>query len=345
MYDRSCISMDYHIRSSRPTSLPIIQHKLLSANEQNQGRIQGRQTHRCVQEKWRAGLHQPDFASPQRMAPIGSGAGRQNGSSSLNAVTMSNPRLPPEILDHTIDLLHDEQETLEDCCLVAKSWVPRTRKHLFAHVRFADDNCLKSWKKAFPNPSNSPAYHTRSLAAGCDVTEADAEEGGWIPTFSRLVRLELDCPASYGKRENLVPFRKFSPTLKSLYVDSILLVGSQLFGLICFLPLLEDLVLAGRTASVDDEDDLQRPQTAVPLPSPVLSGLLDLSMRDGMGNIARRLLDLPGGFHFRKLVLPWYYVEDLRWIMGLVMGCPDTLECLDVACYPGTFGLGPTLEL
>ncbi|KAF9643160.1 hypothetical protein BDM02DRAFT_3081141, partial [Thelephora ganbajun] len=53
--------------------------------------------------------------------------------------TMSNPRqfhLPPEILDYIIDLLHDKPETLKQCCLVSKSWVSRTRKHLFADIEF-----------------------------------------------------------------------------------------------------------------------------------------------------------------------------------------------------------------
>ncbi|KAF9645264.1 hypothetical protein BDM02DRAFT_3073690, partial [Thelephora ganbajun] len=57
----------------------------------------------------------------------------------LTQTTMSSPHqshLPPEILDYIVDLLHDEPETLKQCCLVSKSWVSRTRKHLFANVEF-----------------------------------------------------------------------------------------------------------------------------------------------------------------------------------------------------------------
>ncbi|KAF9789295.1 hypothetical protein BJ322DRAFT_1000309, partial [Thelephora terrestris] len=48
---------------------------------------------------------------------------------------MSNRFIPPEICDHIVDFLHDDPKTLKQCCLCSRSWVPRTRKHLFAVVR------------------------------------------------------------------------------------------------------------------------------------------------------------------------------------------------------------------
>jgi len=58
---------------------------------------------------------------------------------------MSNPGLPPEILDYIVDFLHDNQNALKRCCLVSKSWIPRTRKHLFADIRFEDGTSLELW--------------------------------------------------------------------------------------------------------------------------------------------------------------------------------------------------------
>jgi len=44
---------------------------------------------------------------------------------------MSDAVLPPEILDYYIlDLLHNEPETLKQCCLVSRLWAPRIRKYL-----------------------------------------------------------------------------------------------------------------------------------------------------------------------------------------------------------------------
>jgi hypothetical protein len=75
------------------------------------------------------------------------------------------PSLPPEILDFIVDHLRDEPTTLKACCVVSKSWIHRTRKHLFASVEFrAPKSHIELWKKTFPDPSNSPAHHTRSLS-------------------------------------------------------------------------------------------------------------------------------------------------------------------------------------
>lgn len=74
--------------------------------------------------------------------------------------TMPIPYPPPEILDCTVYLIHDEPEILEDYCPVSESCVPRTRKHLFAEIEFFSVENLESWKKTFPDPSDSPTHHT-----------------------------------------------------------------------------------------------------------------------------------------------------------------------------------------
>ena len=92
---------------------------------------------------------------------------------------MTIPRLPPEITDYIVDLLHNEPETLKQCCLISKSWVPCIRKHLFYEILFEYSGDLRTWKNAFPDPANSPAYYTHTLRVYCVcITVADAEEGG-----------------------------------------------------------------------------------------------------------------------------------------------------------------------
>jgi hypothetical protein len=59
---------------------------------------------------------------------------------------MSDPHLPPELSDYIVDLLHDQPETLKWCCLVSKSWVPRTRRHLFGDIAFRYIPDLEAWK-------------------------------------------------------------------------------------------------------------------------------------------------------------------------------------------------------
>ena len=107
---------------------------------------------------------------------------------------MLRSRFPPEISDCVIDLLCEEPKVLRECCLVSKSWVPRTRKHLFGAVQFTSSAYVDAWKKAFPDPANSPGCYTRSLFFTCVeevITTADADEGSWIRAFSELTQLRV----------------------------------------------------------------------------------------------------------------------------------------------------------
>jgi hypothetical protein len=102
----------------------------------------------------------------------------------LAETTMSDPYLPAEMLDHIVDHLHDTPDALRNCSLVSKSWIPRTRRHLFADISFPTTRSVRSWKKSFPDPANSPARYAKTLYFGSDVVAAaDAEVGGWIRGF------------------------------------------------------------------------------------------------------------------------------------------------------------------
>jgi hypothetical protein len=108
----------------------------------------------------------------------------------LVKTTMSSS-LPPEILDLIFDHLRDEPTTLKTCCIVSKSWIHRTRKHLFARV--ASKFHIKLWKKVFPDPSNSPAltHAVSPFMVFSVITTVDGGVGDWIHTFHNLVHLHL----------------------------------------------------------------------------------------------------------------------------------------------------------
>jgi hypothetical protein len=239
--------------------------------------------------------------------------------------------LPQEILDSIVDLLRDEPETLETCCLVSKSWVPCARMHLFARIVFECPAHLEAWKETFPDPTNSPAHHTRFLVVHRPevVTVADAEEGCWIPTFSNVERLELRNEEVSAGGLNLVPFHNFLPALKSLRLVFESISLSAVFNLICSPPLLEDLDLKiGDVEISDGGSTVFRPPT-----SPPLTGTLTLSFRRGMDYFTRRLLDLPNGLHFRDLICTLSRGEALKWVPVLVEGCSDTLEHVRVGSF------------
>ena len=251
--------------------------------------------------------------------------------------TMSNPRLPAELLDHVVDLLHDAEHTLRNCCLVSKAWIPRTRKHLFATITFDTEKDLQPWKEAFADPSTSPARFTKTLVVGCShiVTDTYAEPGGWITGFSSVVHLEVVSRAfSANSTVSFIPFHGFSPVIKSLRVDIALLPPLQMLNFILSSPLLEDLtVVSPYRVLTDESGDSDVGLSSVVRASglPRFTGSLSLRMKGGMHSVARGLLSLPGGIHFRNLTLTWCHKKDPLSVTALVECCSHTLESLAIS--------------
>ena len=251
------------------------------------------------------------------------------------------PYLPPEIFDSIIDILHDELETLRNCSLVSKSWVPRTRMHLFANVMFRSPVDIDAWKRTFRDPAKSPAHHTHSLSiryAGW-VTDADAREDGWIRAFTNVVRLELWSGKVWlHLGESLDPFQNFPSMVRSLRLVSSCLSTSQVFKLVHSLPFLEDLA----TINNGPMYNVQVPAAAVSPPSisPPLTGTLHIHRLQE--SILRQLLKLPSGPHFREFICSGCVDDDIERMTALVERCSDTLECFDVdwQILGGSFSTG-----
>ena len=248
---------------------------------------------------------------------------------------MTRPYLPVELLDYILDFLHDARDAIESCCLVSKSWIPRTRQILFADVAFDSPEKLQSWKNMFPDPSTSPAWHTRSLFIKFSRTIAavDTEEGGWITSFSRVVCLKVD---TRGATVNdLIPLHGFSPVVESLHAIISCHHSSPIFDLVLSFPSLMDLSTISDCSLAFHNDAFDR-ESLLTQPSSRLSliGSLSLSVRRGMHPIAPRLLTLQGGLRFRRLKLTCFYVGDFSLATKLVGSCRSTLEDLEVECSP-----------
>jgi hypothetical protein len=239
-----------------------------------------------------------------------------------------SPSFPPEILDIVVNQLRDEPTALKACCVVSKSWIHRTRKHLFASVELrAPNSHIEQWKKKFPDPSNSPAHHTRSLSIyGLSViTAEDADTSDRIRTFHNLVHLHLECLV-VDQQVSLTPFHGLSSTLRSLSLRAISL---EVLDLICSFPLLEDLALALLGYGSEGWN--------TPSTSPKLTGSLELRAFGEIRPAIRRLSGLPGGLHFTKVTIACLN-EDIRSTMELVSRCSDTLESLAIYHFtPGVF--------
>ena len=238
---------------------------------------------------------------------------------------MSNPRLPPELFDHIVDHLYDQPKTLKQCCLVSKSWIPCTRKHLFDEIVFRRRIEIEMWKIAFPNPVNSPGRYARSLffCSADSILPIIAEESGWIQAFCSVVQLKLEW---YEELTILFLF-VYSLALESHRMASMSLVlDLQVLTLICFLPHLEDLKLVDFwVVNRDDDNTGFQPTT-----SPPLTRTLTITHPRRIERLLPGLLDLPNGTCFRKLEISFDAMEDVRLTVTLVEVCSNTLECVDI---------------
>ena len=239
--------------------------------------------------------------------------------------------LPPEIFDLVIDQLHDEPTTLKACCIVSKSWIPRTRRHLFAHVKFgAEKHLFASWMKTFPDPSKSPAHHTRSLTIHRFLTVVTTDTGvaDCVRTFRNVVRLHFSGLIWASRSAPLVPFHGFSHTVRSLRLTN---TSFEVFNLVCSFPLLEDLALL----SLCPWSGTAR--WSPPSTSPKLTGSLKLSSIGGIRFAIHRLLDFPDGLHFANIMVSCFS-EDSESTVDLVSRCSGTLESLRIHSFvPGAF--------
>ena len=237
--------------------------------------------------------------------------------------------IPPEIFDLIVGWLRNEPTTLEACCLVSKSWVPRTRRYLFASIHFFEPrSSILSWMKVFSNPSGSPAQYTRNLT----ISEPLNAESSWIRSFHHVEKLTVYTVRFEDSSEvSLVQLHGLSPSLESLCLSHRSLPLSDVFTLACSFPLLQDLTV-GRGGAENDRDELVSPSI-----SPRFTGTLHLGGK--ICSATRGLLDLPGGLRFRKIVLQCP-VEDARSAIDLVLRCSDTLESLFITYSPS--GMSPS---
>ena len=239
------------------------------------------------------------------------------------------PFLPPEILDLILDYLHDERTALNACCAVSKSWIPRARRHLFFHIEFSSDSPIESWIKAFPNPSTSPAHHTRVLSLREDQAAVDAVgifARAWARAFRNVVDLRIVEVWWNGNRNSLTPFHQLFPTLKSLSLLRSYILPSVLPNFICSFPLLKDLELR----LLSDRDPVAAYEWSAPPISPEFTGTLRLDVQ--ACSVVHKSSVLPSCFRFARIVLECH-PDHADLTANLVLQCSENLESISVS-YP-----------
>ena len=234
-------------------------------------------------------------------------------------MTMStSPRVPPELCDHIIDQLHDNPDALKTCSVVSKSWTARSQEHIFSTINFTGDPDIVTWQNAFPDPVNSPARYTRTLT----VNHRRGFLENYLPSFCNVTCLVLHVHPVGGSFISLAQLHGFTPCLKYLRMVFRELPLSDVLNLVYSFPLLDDLLLTGIPMASDAK--------VAPSITPRFSGILFLAIYREMRNMVNHMLSLPGGLHFRELILPWICDEDLPPMMDLMHACSRSLESLKV---------------
>ena len=256
---------------------------------------------------------------------------------------MSPPALEPGVLELIIGNLFDERKTLKNCCVVSKSWVPLARQYLFHTIEF-DSYKLRLWKKAFPDPSNSPALHTRylDLSGRRTVIGVGRHADPCIRSFCNVLGLILSfCAGESQVQPLLVPYHGFSPNLKYLSLN-FHAPFQELFDLVCSFPSLEELYLNIRSTDNDTVTDERK----APSNSPTLAGSHEL--HGEVRSVAWKWPDLPNTLHKVSVTMAGD-VKSASLTSDLLSKCSDTLEFLNIrfpteldACCSAAFTFNQT---
>lgn len=223
--------------------------------------------------------------------------------------------LPPEIVDHIIDLV-DNYRTLETCSLVAKSWVCRSRTHLFRDVVLFSH---RRWQKIMPVGDTSPAIYTRTLT----LVQSNTPRGRWINTdslypffshlrdFKNVDSLILDgwVPSRFSEGGLKKYFGHFGKRLRSLELAGERMSPDSFLVLLGLFPNLEDL-------SVKERVDGEGTTRALVVP-PKLSGRLTICVKTA--TLSQTLCTLP--LRFREICLQEHHHD----YQELVNACAETL--------------------
>ena len=258
--------------------------------------------------------------------------------------------LPQELVDEILSYLSLDDErgerSLQNCSLVAKSWIGPSRRHLFETVAIQEPG-LKSWLDSIPPANDGLLRHVRSLSLTLPpgawpadfypVHRIDVFQD-YFPSFHQLRHLSLSfvhLPSDISQQVGL--FSAFRHTLSRLSLDDCKITISALGTLINCFPYLNRLDLGRIIHEVDDEP-------ASPVSRPLIEQLYVSEVHwDGM-HFFDQMSEIGLGFEEvvfieRPFVRP-ELVERVADTVGVSVKCLKLLQpLLSCACITRQVGL------
>ena len=147
--------------------------------------------------------------------------------------------LLPELTDEILTHLQDDERTLQNCSLVAKSWVHSSQKPLYSHVHLTPVT-HRTWRKKV-SPTSGVMQHVRTLSCrGLDSLHSF--HGDFFKSLHLLER--LDFHGSMRIEPNVTNlFTTFQTTLSSLSLSGVSATWGALVNVVDYFPNLRDLHL------------------------------------------------------------------------------------------------------
>ena len=235
--------------------------------------------------------------------------------------------LLPELIDEILTYLQDDERTLKNCSLIAKSWAYPSQKLLYAQVYLTPENDRMGREDVSPR-SEELLQHVRILHCR-GFHPLYSFLGDYFGSLHRLEHLTL-CGLIHIETGITNLFLAFQTTLSSLSLGSLLITWGAIINVVDYFPNLRDFLLTQSTFVGDCQEvaPLSRP------PRGRLS-LFTLSS-DDMFTVSRGLS--ASELRYNELEITDIYDRiSSRAVMPIISSCGRTLTRLVLGRYDCKF--------
>lgn len=193
----------------------------------------------------------------------------------LTCPDLKVPSLPPEITDRIIDHLHGDLQSLRQCSLVCKVWLPRSRYHYFHSVILGNQSTCRRFVRLLDDNPNV-GYCVKELKIFIYF-----EQPSWLASILPYIARRLPSVARLHLGGNglyqALWFRHFN-SVQELYMSSCTFESiNEFIALLCYLPSLKDMYCSN--VLVGDAASIEAPPITTTHPRPALRKLEVLSTR------------------------------------------------------------------
>ncbi|KAH8096593.1 hypothetical protein BXZ70DRAFT_1032157 [Cristinia sonorae] len=124
--------------------------------------------------------------------------------------------IPPEVVEYTLDFLHNDLRTLSTCCRVSRTWVDSARHHLFEKVHF---DLYFEWSEDLIDLLARAGHHVRQMKLSPSSQSFGVFVSGFNPVTKQrepVRQIDSICPV-----HTMPKILSLLPNMDSLIVESL----------------------------------------------------------------------------------------------------------------------------